>query len=1358
MTKISTNQRQEVIEWLQSHNYPALPIAPAQETRQHHKVVSQDLSKGIWKHCPLTLDFQPLPLFTGKNPSYLDSDGKPHLVNHRQYQNRLPSKKELRAWFANPTNGIGTLGGWNNTVWLDFDVKQFPSQQECDDATLEVSCKVREHSGFEPFLEQSHSGGWRIGVRVSQKPTFTNFALTPGGAHVGEALFEGRFTVLAPTIGPSGYPYVSLNRVAPPLIDSLESIGIHSTKVRYESPQRQNLTPPSFNLKSTPGSISLEELGNRTSREILSGANPKGDRSDSLTTAINEWYGWVHWAAQNGVAISGNPEELAHYAGVQLGLDSDRINRIIKSVGGDISLEPAALRRGGEESCWKKIYKLDKTTFNAQCPAHIKDAIMRDWKTSNRSSSVSAAHAGGKNDNTQDRGAVALLEKEPEQQNNTLNSKAPHHKLDGGSTFRGSGGGNRRGNGDGAASGGSQPQNQWNAPTSWNGEIGWLIKEKDDSGLPITKFYPKCNFDFQIETELSSDEGGGLVLQVKRSLDSHQKRVIISSQDYGSARDFEAALKRVYTTGVVCNLKTEHLKALIHVKLCEYRARHGITYRLQDRAGQQSDGHWVFETCQLSRDGDWSANPNSDWIFHANLGGEDKMPQPSISSPDPDALKRLVAAMHKFHGAEGIYPALMALGFAAAAVHYQTILKKERRFPQLNLIGDAGSNKSVCAANALSLVGWLNGDGQISGVSESKLYECLKLTGSLPLCLDDPQKSRELDEILKRLYNAIPRMVRGNYQQPHSPLMVTSNHAIGDQQLATLTRMLQVPVYRQSDGDPNAWDEMVEAMEAASGCLPDLIKLGYPKAEIKELEKELRSHLPKSHPRIASSMGLITWYAMAVASLASFDADSIKQYVINHLCPIANAADSNSDSITDFLDKLSALKSDALVGDWNSLLVETKVGKALAVQMSQVFPLVDKHFSPVYSRKVLEALIAKAGGSLQSVQKFHSNRDESLAYYRAKITAESESDPREPEYKPKRCVLIPFHLIKGFTDDWKPPTTPNSYNSLHNDSFYESVTSRVTPVTENNNQLPEKCNQQDVDPQLASAISTSLVTSFWDHSIDLNHLHQDAPAESLGDQRDWHTLTPQKNVTEEDFETESLADTEAERLHKSCNQGVTDCNQETKDVTQAAIESAFAPSIEQRDVASPTSSLTASDKAETASPFPVSKRYEYQGQLGLWVLQIQFNSPTEVKTSTVSESQASQPSLATQSDPTPADTDSWMTEENLEGMAESLNACDDREALASLRETWQAHAHAMNAACKRLSAQKHSQIKQWVLELNAAAELFSEGGAVGKMVRIVDLRGVVSQSEYKILSWCSRNLFYRLSDGEAYYPYQLRLS
>jgi phage/plasmid-associated DNA primase len=66
--------------------------------------------------------------------------------------------------------------------------------------------------------------------------------------------------------------------------------------------------------------------------------------------------------------------------------------------------------------------------------------------------------------------------------------------------------------------------------------------------------------------------------------------------------------------------------------------------------------------------------------------------------------------------------------------------------------------------------------------------------------------------------------------------------------------------------------------------------------------------------------------------------------------------------------------------------------------------------------------------------------------------------------------------------------------------------------------------------------------------------------------------------------------------------------------------------------------------------------------------------------------------------PSQGEDDSWMTEENLAAMASALNQCDDRETLAALRECWSGAA--MNAACKRLSPEKHAQIKQWVLELN----------------------------------------------------------
>ncbi|HEY9600604.1 MAG TPA: hypothetical protein V6C85_03275, partial [Allocoleopsis sp.] len=67
----ASSERQEVIDWLLSHNYPALPVAPAQSARKYYKVAPGYPKQGVWSHCPLTADLQPIPLFIGKNPSYL---------------------------------------------------------------------------------------------------------------------------------------------------------------------------------------------------------------------------------------------------------------------------------------------------------------------------------------------------------------------------------------------------------------------------------------------------------------------------------------------------------------------------------------------------------------------------------------------------------------------------------------------------------------------------------------------------------------------------------------------------------------------------------------------------------------------------------------------------------------------------------------------------------------------------------------------------------------------------------------------------------------------------------------------------------------------------------------------------------------------------------------------------------------------------------------------------------------------------------------------------------------------------------------------------------------------------------------
>jgi hypothetical protein len=407
----ASSERQEVINWLKAHNYPALPVAPAQSAWKHPKVSKAHPEQGVWAHCPLTADRQPIQLFTGKNPSYLDKAGVPHLINHREYQKRLPNNNELAVWFKHQSNGVGTLGGWNNTAWLDFDVKQFSSQQECDAA---VSALLERPELQQTFIERSHSGGWRIGVKVKQKPNFTNFSLTQkGGAHVGEALYTGRFTVLAPTIGPSGNPYRSVQRLIPVEVESLESIGIYSTK-KGQGQGRQggqggfldaSLSPPA-SLASpaplpsqspvlSPDSIPLELLGNDTSRDILNGNCPTGDRSEALTTAIREWYGWENWGHSNGIQISGDATTLSTSAGLSLGLDSDRINRILRTIDPS-SCQPAALYRGGEESCWKKILRMSRSTFERQCPAHIKDSITKSASTPTDSDGNGNGSGGGR--------------------------------------------------------------------------------------------------------------------------------------------------------------------------------------------------------------------------------------------------------------------------------------------------------------------------------------------------------------------------------------------------------------------------------------------------------------------------------------------------------------------------------------------------------------------------------------------------------------------------------------------------------------------------------------------------------------------------------------------------------------------------------------------------------------------------------------------------------------------------------------------------------------------------------------------------------------------------------------------------
>lgn len=167
----------------------------------------------------------------------------------------------------------------------------------------------------------------------------------------------------------------------------------------------------------------------------------------------------------------------------------------------------------------------------------------------------------------------------------------------------------------------------WKPPMSNGGELGYWKEKKTGKGEDFeveTEWSPLTNFDFVVERELEDANGGGLVLQVKRSFEERQYRVILDSVSYTNPDKFADSLKAAMGVGVVCNLQKHELGALIHCRLHEYRTnRQGQLYRRIDRYGQQSDGVWVFRDRQYTPDGKPTSENETGWVFNPDLGKDD---------------------------------------------------------------------------------------------------------------------------------------------------------------------------------------------------------------------------------------------------------------------------------------------------------------------------------------------------------------------------------------------------------------------------------------------------------------------------------------------------------------------------------------------------------------------------------------------------------------------------------------------------------------------------------------------------------------------------------------------------------------
>ena len=342
-----TDERKHVIQLLISYNLPPLPVAPRQDPFKYPK---KD-SKGNIQYQKDGIT--PIPLFTGKNPSYLDANGIPHLVNHSKYQKIQPTESELQLWFCNSLTGIGTLGN-DSTVWIDLDSNKFANQKDCDRAYEELL----ENNPIlnSAWLEKTQSGGYRIGLSLEKKKEFTNFKLSPTGDHVGEALGAGRFTVLAPTIGVSGNCYQNLNRPRVlPLIESLESIGIFSIASK---PVIIPSTPVKLDIPSSSEYINLLDCVTKENKASLEGNySEDADKSYLFTKAVKDLFGWANWLNSHNLNYSQNPQDIIRQAGSNLGFHDKRISYILKSINVE-SCQPAAKFAGGEEACIRKINKL----------------------------------------------------------------------------------------------------------------------------------------------------------------------------------------------------------------------------------------------------------------------------------------------------------------------------------------------------------------------------------------------------------------------------------------------------------------------------------------------------------------------------------------------------------------------------------------------------------------------------------------------------------------------------------------------------------------------------------------------------------------------------------------------------------------------------------------------------------------------------------------------------------------------------------------------------------------------------------------------------------------------------------------
>jgi hypothetical protein len=316
----------------------------------------------------------PKPAYTGKNPSFWKEDGAPKLVSHSK---PLRPDEVLRR--INTAERLGRPIGLavipsTEAVVLDFDLKDYPSQQALEDDWMGLLDRHPELARTR--IERTPGGGLHIYIKVADHmdswrtslgKLHCNFTTTEGGEQRGQVLAGTRVAVCAPTRNGKGQYELFNPDHALDLVEvmSLGEIGIYPVSGAPGESALAVAPRGEHSLQSVETGPVLRELLPNKAKEVLEGRHPyvpKGDRSAQLTGFVKEVYSWINLLKYHGLPYRGSDDELIQLAVVALGIE-DKDDRVM------LSIDPNECKKREPEVALSVYHRLSPVAAKAAQPA-----------------------------------------------------------------------------------------------------------------------------------------------------------------------------------------------------------------------------------------------------------------------------------------------------------------------------------------------------------------------------------------------------------------------------------------------------------------------------------------------------------------------------------------------------------------------------------------------------------------------------------------------------------------------------------------------------------------------------------------------------------------------------------------------------------------------------------------------------------------------------------------------------------------------------------------------------------------------------------------------------------------------------